>query len=103
MNRKNVLVLGAGVSGLTTALRLLQAGHKVTIWSKEQPGQFPSTSISAYAMWVPVKVDSDPRIERWTDESYAAFEQLSRDAATGVSMRRIFTLKSQHEEPWFAA
>ena len=64
MTKQHVLVIGAGVSGLTTALALLQAGHKVTIRSKEYGGQYAHTSMSAYAMWVPMKMDADPRIER---------------------------------------
>jgi D-amino-acid oxidase len=102
MNSKNVLILGAGVSGLTTALKLLQAAHKVTIWSKEPDGDFPSTSSNAYAMWVPVKIDSDPRVERWADESFSEFEKLSHSPSTGVAMKEIFVLRQTHEEPWYA-
>ncbi len=102
MTGKNILVIGSGVSGLTSALLLMRAGHKVTIWSKESAGEFPSTSYNAYAMWVPVKIDSDPRVERWTNESYSEFEKLSRDAATGVEMRKIIALKPEHSEPWYA-
>lgn len=102
MNSKNILVLGAGVSGMTTALKLLQAGRQVTVWSKEPAGQFPSTSLNAYAMWVPVKIDADPRIERWTNEGFDAFAALADDTATGVVMRRIFQLKTERNEPWFA-
>lgn len=103
MNSKTVLILGAGVSGLTTALKLLQAGHSVSIWSKEGSDAHPHTSASAYAMWVPVKMDADPRIERWTNEGFTAFEKLSTEAATGVVMRQIFQLKTEKSEPWFAA
>lgn len=102
MNTKNVLIIGAGVSGLTTALHLLKAGFNVTIWSKEPAGTFPVTSASAYAMWVPVKIDADPRIEQWTFESLAAFRSLAEDPSTGVRLLDIFQLKTEHNEPWFA-
>jgi len=102
MNSKNVLVLGSGVCGLTTALKLLRNGHKVTIWSREADGELPRTSLNAYAMWVPVKIDADARIEHWTNESFPEFESLSHDPATGVVMRQIFVLKQAREEPWYA-
>lgn len=102
MNTKKVLVLGAGVSGLTTALHLLKSGYEVTLWSKEPVGSFPNTSMSAYAMWVPVKIDADPRIERWTNEGLAAFVELSAQADSGVTLKKIIQLKTETSEPWFA-
>ncbi len=102
MTKQHVLVIGAGVSGLTTALALLQAGHKVTIRCKEPGGQYAHTSISAYAMWVPMKMDGDPRIERWADESFLAFQELAGDPATGITMKPIYQLKSKKGAPWFA-
>ncbi len=102
MNSKSVLILGAGVSGLTTALKLLQSGHAVTIWSKEPDGKIPTTSLNAYAMWVPVRLDADPRVERWANESLRELDKISHDAGTGVVMRQIFVLKTTHEEPWYA-
>lgn len=101
MNCKNVLILGAGVSGLTTALKLLQAGHKVTIWSKEGDGDFAHSSINAYAFWLPVRADSDPRVERWANETFDELARLSQYAGTGVIMRQIFELKVIREEPWY--
>ncbi len=101
MSNKNILVLGAGVSGLTTALKLLESGHKVTIWSKDPAGESPATSFNAYAFWLPVKSDQDLRVERWANETYAAFEQLARNTSSGVVMRKVFELKVSQEEPWY--
>src|SRR5262245_57491071 len=101
MPSKNVLILGAGVSGLTTALKLLKDGHKVTIWSKDADGEHPATSFNAYAFWLPVKADPDSRVERWANETFAEFAQLAQVAGTGVVMRQIFELKISQEEPWY--
>lgn len=102
MVNKNILIVGTGVSGLTTALKLLERGFNVTLWSKEALGVHAHTSTNAYAMWVPVRIDGDPRIERWANESFAEFEKLAADPATGVVMRQIFVLKPEHCEPWYA-
>lgn len=102
MSKHKVLVIGSGVSGLSAALKLLQAGHSVEIWTKESPDNSPNTSASAYAMWVPVKIDADPRVERWTQETYAELVQLASNPDAGVTLRDIYQLKPHHAEPWFA-
>jgi D-amino-acid oxidase len=45
----HVTVIGAGVSGLSSAIRLLEAGFAVTIFTREQPVQ--TTSAAAGAIW----------------------------------------------------
>ena len=39
----NILVIGCGVSGLTTGLCLLEAGHSVSIWAKDLHHLLPPT------------------------------------------------------------
>jgi D-amino-acid oxidase len=104
MNTKQnrILVIGAGVSGLTTALHLLHAGHDVTIYQREPEGEFPHTSHNAYAMWVPVSSDVDSRVETWANKSLTDFVALAADPTTGVVLRKIVKLKPHVEEPWFA-
>jgi D-amino-acid oxidase len=96
-NKHNVLIIGAGVSGLTTALKLLNAGHAVTLWSKEGPDAHPHTSASAYAMWVPITFDA--RLQKWADEGLTEFSALAADSATGVVLRQITQLKPDGHAP----
>lgn len=103
MKNANILIIGSGISGLSSALKLLNAGHKVTIWSKESSELEPSTSVNAYAIWVPVKIDADPRVERWTNESFVELSKLARVPGTGIEIRSVFQLKPARSEPWFAA
>jgi D-amino-acid oxidase len=99
---KNLLVIGSGVSGMTAALKLAQAGHKVTVWSREASTVFADSSFNAYAMWWPVADPAQPRLEPWADVTYARLSALAQDPTTGVQMRKIFSLQTSTGKPWFA-
>ena len=71
-------VIGAGVIGLTTALRLVETGAKVTIYAEEFPAE--TRSARATGVWSPSSrialADAMPagfveRWERWARASYA--------------------------------
>jgi D-amino-acid oxidase len=59
----DVLVIGAGVSGLTTAVCLAEAGARVAVQAALPPGQ--TTSVVAGAIWGPHLVGMDDRVGRW--------------------------------------
>ncbi len=103
MSERNVLIIGSGVSGLSVAHKLLLAGHRVQIWTKDAADSSPTTSASAYGMWVPVKIDADPRVERWAQETYAELVGLAARGKAGVTLRKIYQLKGEHSEPWYAS
>lgn len=72
-------VVGAGVIGLTTALRLIETGAKVTIYAEEFPAE--TRSARATGVWSPSSrialADAAPggfaeRWEGWARASYAA-------------------------------
>lgn len=99
--KKKVLIVGAGVQGLTTGLQLLAAGHDVTFYTKEPVGVIPRTSHSAYAMWVPVNYA--PRLEDWANLGLTQYRTVAADPASGIVLRSIFQLQTDRNEPWFAA
>ena len=82
-----IIILGGGVIGLTTALRLRQEGHDVTVktW-KLSPD---TTSDKAAAFWSPYRIREDERTFAWISETYLALEELSRVPGSGVSMIRL--------------
>jgi D-amino-acid oxidase len=80
----DILVLGAGVTGLTVAVVLAEAGARVTIVAEEIPGR---TSLAAGAQWGPYLVEPKDQVRTWALESFAHFAELADDpAATGVRM-----------------
>jgi D-amino-acid oxidase len=70
-----VLVVGAGVIGLTTATCLAEAGVSVAIATAEPPQQ--TTSVAAGAVWGPHLVGMDDRVARWADVTLARFAEYS--------------------------
>ncbi|HWS38443.1 MAG TPA: FAD-dependent oxidoreductase [Actinoplanes sp.] len=81
--RPLVLIVGAGVSGLTTAVRLAEAlpGVRVRIRADQEP--WASTSAAAGAIWDPIYA-SHPRVEHWAGLSYEVFTELARTGFPGV-------------------
>ena len=76
-------IVGAGVSGLTCAVVLSEAGVDVTVFAREIER---TTSAVAAAIWYPYHIASAAKVERWSRESYAKFEELARVDGSGVSM-----------------
>ncbi|EIV94761.1 FAD-dependent oxidoreductase [Frankia sp. QA3] len=78
---QEVLVLGSGVSGMTTALCLAEAGAKVRIVTAE-PYQ-RTTSALAGALWGPYVVN-DPRVLEWSIRTLEEVRPLCSLDRTGV-------------------
>jgi D-amino-acid oxidase len=78
----DVLVIGAGVIGLTTGICLAEAGRAVTIRTAAEPGQ--TTSAAAGAVWGPVKVGPPERVLRWGQAGLEALAKLAAEPGTGV-------------------
>jgi D-amino-acid oxidase len=79
-----VIVVGAGVVGLTCAVRLLEAGHRVDVVARDLP--LETTSAVAAALWYPYLAEPPDRVEAWSRRAYDAFEALAGDPGTGVRM-----------------
>jgi len=91
-----VLVLGAGVSGLTSALLLCERGFAVTLWTREDP--LETTSSVAAAQWSPFEAGPPERVARWAVRSHERFQALAADPRTGVWQRELIELRSPEAE-----
>jgi D-amino-acid oxidase len=96
-----VTVLGAGVSGLTCGVRLLEDGHAVTIVARDLPAE--TTSAVAGAVWFPYRVAPNERTGPWAEASYRRFAKLAETAAAPVSMVELTMLYPDRldAEPWW--
>lgn len=72
-----VTVVGAGVVGLSCAVRLLEAGHRVDVLARELP--LETTSAVAAAIWYPYLAEPRERVLAWSATSYDEFAALARE------------------------
>ncbi len=86
-----ILVVGAGVVGLTCAVRLAEAGHRVRVVAREAPPA--TTSAVAGAVWYPHLVAPVERVTAWAARSYEVLADLAaRAPESGVVWRQLLAL-----------
>jgi D-amino-acid oxidase len=84
IQQPDVLVIGAGVSGLTTAICLAEAGCDVTVAAAGWPPHI--TSAAAGAIWGPHLVEKGERVARWGGVTLARLTDLAADPDSGVHL-----------------
>jgi D-amino-acid oxidase len=95
-----IVVVGAGVIGLSCALRLLEAGHRVDVLARDLP--LETTSSVAAALWYPYLALPQDKVAVWGRATYDAFARLADQGADGVVMRRgTELLLEPMPDPWW--
>ena len=99
---RTVLILGAGVSGLSCGILLLQAGYEVTIWAKDVPPN--TTSDVAAALWYPYLCNPRDKAITWSKHTHDFLNAHALgDSRSGCIMRSFTELfETQVDEPWWA-
>lgn len=78
------MVLGAGIAGLTSALRLAEAGHRVRVWSADDPTA--TTSAHAGGVWKPTYQAPLAGSLAWASRSLEEYLGLAAVPGTGVRL-----------------
>lgn len=107
--KPHILIIGAGVSGLTTAYCLLEQSYSVTVVSEKFAPQNTSVVAGALWEWPPAVCGyhhdelSLYRSKSWCMDAYHTFFDLAQNPATGVYIRPVnfffkekITVQSDH-------
>lgn len=109
----SILVVGAGIIGLTTAIRLAEAGHDVAVVAQETPkSMFSSgandvtvpkgtyTSSGSGGLWMPFLLEGD-KIEKWATATFQEYEKEGPEQ--GITFHEGFFLcaTTTPELPWY--
>jgi D-amino-acid oxidase len=96
-----VLVVGAGVTGLSCAVRLREAGHDAHVIARDLPPE--TTSAVAAALWYPYRALPQDRVTAWSGVTYAELTRLAaEEPAAGVDLRwGTELLRRSEPPPWW--
>ncbi len=108
-NVRRILIIGGGVSGLTTAYCLLKKGYEVTLVAEKFSPDITSNVAGALWEWPPAVCGfhadevSLKRSKKWCVDSYQAFFELAKSKATGVFIKPVcfFFRESVNDNPLY--
>ncbi|MBX3388559.1 MAG: FAD-dependent oxidoreductase [Phycisphaeraceae bacterium] len=96
-----VVVLGAGVIGLTSALTLEEAGHDVRVIAAAKGSS--TTSAAAGAIWYPFKVGPPEKAAIWAGATLHWLTELAKATpGAGVDLLLRTELAADGRWPWWA-
>lgn len=101
MQKKKILILGAGVSGLSTGILLLQKGYDVTIWAKDLPPY--TTSNKAAAVWYPFICGPIDKVPKWARATLEYFQkEIMSDPKAGCKKQTVVEIfHNDKHDPWW--
>ncbi|WP_237531514.1 FAD-dependent oxidoreductase [Streptomyces sp. SID3212] len=100
--KADVVVVGGGIIGLTTAIRLLELGASVLVVTDEAlPAR---TSSVAAAVWYPTGLRAGHEITVRASDTYAELARQAADGVPGVTLGpcRTYTAVRDTARPWWA-
>ena len=97
-----VVVIGAGVVGLSCAVRLLEAGHQAAVVARDLP--LETTSATAPGLFYPHRAYPFERVTGWAATTFHELVRLAAEDRTGV---RVVPGVEVHRvptpQPWWAS
>lgn len=95
-----IVVVGAGVIGLTTALTLRERGHSVRVIGASTGAAI--TSSVAGAIWFPFWAEPRDKVSKWATVARRWLVDLAgREPGAGVDVLRMLELDEQSATPWW--
>jgi D-amino-acid oxidase len=96
-----VTVVGAGISGLASAVRLQEAGHEVQVVAAKPA--LEATSGAAGAIWLPVRIEPGGREFGWARRGYEVLMELAKHRSeAGVDVLTACEVVEDTARPWWA-
>jgi D-amino-acid oxidase len=98
---REAIVVGCGVSGLSCAIRLAEAGFATRIVTRERTPH--TTSDIAAAVWYPFRCGTADRGLSWSRRTFRVLRELAHDPAAGVTLVEGIDLLADGDAgtPWW--
>jgi D-amino-acid oxidase len=99
----DILVIGSGVSGLSSAIRLQESRHRVAVVARDLPPN--TTSNAAAAVWEPFEAYPADRVAAWGAVAYRDFLALADDPRAGILRATVLEVLREPAPPpdWASA